>query len=119
MRLLVALLLLTGLASALLVAGLLPATASSHYSRAGTKACGFAPRTPGVASDEGLEVWARRVSCPTARRIARDYAYGGQQRPSGFACVRRGRQQGDRQSGIAHTDYRCSLGKRVVVFAGS
>jgi hypothetical protein len=97
----------------------LPSPALAHYSRTGAIRCGFAPRSPGVGSDEGLTVWARRVSCRTARRVAGDYAYGGQPHPSGFTCIRRVRQQGDRQSGIAHTDYRCSLARRVIVFEGT
>ena len=110
--------LLTGALLALAVtAALGAASASAHYSTAaGQRYCGPPPSEPGAGGEERLAVWARGVRCGTAVSIAGAHAFGGRARPRGFRCIRRDRPDGDRTLGLAHVDFRCRRGRRVITF---
>ena len=103
------------LSLALLIVCLLAASpATAHFANSGSS-CGsvqLQPRTDFAAFD----IKAKRVSCRGARSLARSVAKRGTSR--GYYCRFRS-NSGDSSNGIAHTDYRCKRGRRVVTFAVS
>lgn len=114
--------LLTMLASATLggVIGALllvaPLGAQAHYRLANSRPCDdvlFQPNTDYGA----IGVRASRMSCRDARRVARRFGFLGDRRPFGFHCITRGRGNGDRDTGLAHTDVKCVRGNGRTVFA--
>ena len=87
------------------------APAGAHYTNPGAKYCGFIVFTPN--SDDGASgIEAKRVSCRTARRIVKAVDRGNA-RPFGFSCKAR---QHDDPLFIAHSDFRCKRGNRVVTW---
>jgi hypothetical protein len=105
--------------SAVLVgAALMAAPASSHYSTVGKK-CGSFSFTRGSDFDSshyGVDAYyAKRVSCATAKKVARaSKDKGGKAFTSnGFAC--RGKKHSSSRGN--HADYRCRKGTAVITFA--
>src|SRR4051794_9458847 len=98
--------------AALMMAAATPA--SAHYTNPGSKYCGFILFTPN--SDDGASgIEAKRVSCKTARRMVKAVDRGNA-RPFGFTCKSRAH---DDARFIAHSDWRCKRGKRVVTWIRS
>ena len=88
------------------------ANADAHYRIKGkSHPCRYVSFQPGT--DWGASaIRAKGVRCRLARQVARNW--------EGWSCEYQVRQQGDRWSGIAHTDYRCRdwqhPRRRVIVF---
>jgi len=90
------------------------APAGAHYENPGSDYCGYIVFTPN--SDDGaLGIEGRNVSCRTARRIVKS-ADRGNKRPLGFSCKARVH---DDPLFIAHSDWRCKRGNRVVTWIRS
>src|SRR5215218_9129743 len=88
------------------------APAGAHYDNVGARDCGVIVFTP--QSDDGASaIRARGVSCRTARRIVKAVDRGNKS-PLGFSCKSRGH---DPANFIAHDDFRCKRGSRVVTWA--
>lgn len=87
------------------------APAGAHYKNPGSKYCGyitFQKNTDSGAS--GIE--SKGASCKTARRMARAVQKG-KRRPFGYTCKSRGH---DSRKFIAHRDWRCKKGGKVVTW---
>lgn len=87
--------------------------ASAHYAARGMH-CGqinFTPQSDDVAS----AIYARNVSCRTARRMVKIYRRQGDRTPLGFRCSFRGH---DPRYGLGHGDAVCKAsGDRRVSWA--
>jgi hypothetical protein len=96
-------------AAALLLTAAAPAGA--HYTNPGSKYCGFIVFTPNT--DDGASgIEGKRVACKTARRMVKAVDRGNT-KPFGFTC--RSRVHDDPMF-IAHSDWRCKRGNRVVTW---
>ena len=108
--------------SALVVASSGSVPAMAHYPAKG-KPCGWVSQNPGEIGDAGMMTWAYRTSCSAARKLAADYMFRAETGSTlhgvlvKYRCKRRVRQNGDSQSGQAHTDVRCVRGRKVITMA--
>lgn len=101
---------------ALVTVGLMvPATAAAHYSLPGGEECEAIELAPQSDFDAfGIEV--KRITCRNARPVIKAIARGGSS--GSFDCKRRA-TDGDSESGIAHSDYKCRKDRKRIVFGVS
>jgi hypothetical protein len=90
-------------------------TAQAHFRGSGSRceSVQIQPNTDYTAFD----IRSKGAGCSTARRLAKSVAKS--MSSLGYYCRWRVRNSGDASNGIAHTDYRCVRGSRVVVFVVS